>query len=207
MKKNPMSFVGLIFLLAFVSLSGCSSSTKNPELVDSSDDSAMNQPNEPLMETPETESSSEPTDSMMEDSEPMVINGQPGRAQSRFVGAMLAGVDSPLVDFNKSDYDRELAAGTPILLYFYANWCPLCKAEVGDSLIPAFNQMTQSGVVGFRVNYNDSDTDADEKGLARQYGVAYQHTKILLKNGEVVLKAPDSWDISRYQKELSNLLN
>lgn len=122
-----------------------------------------------------------------------------------FTGAVLAGSSSPLFDFKKSDYNMALASGKPIVLYFYANWCPICKEEVRDALYPAFNELTTANIIGFRVNYNDSDTDADEKVLAREFGVAYQHTKVFLKNGARTLKSPESWNKERYLKEIGVL--
>lgn len=122
-----------------------------------------------------------------------------------FTGKVLAGSSSPLFDFKKSDYDTALASGKPVVLYFYAEWCPICKEEVRDALYPAFNELTTSDIIGFRVNYNDNDTDADEKALAREFGVAYQHTKVFLKNGVRVLKSPESWNKARYMQEINNL--
>lgn len=36
------------------------------------------------------------------------------------------------------------------------------------------------GVQAFRVNFNDTDTDADEKALAGAFGITYQHTFVLI---------------------------
>ena len=60
-------------------------------------------------------------------------------------------------------------------------------------------------MVGFRVNYRDNQTDDAETALARQYGVAYQHTKVAVKDGQVVLKSPESWQIDRYVEEINAL--
>lgn len=123
-------------------------------------------------------------------------------------GAMkiLAGTSAPLIDFNKVDYDEALKSDKLIVLYFYANWCPICKEELPNGLYPAFNQLTTDKVIGFRVNYNDSQTDNDEENLARDFGVAYQHTKVFLKNGQRVLKSPESWDKDRYLSEINKIL-
>jgi thiol-disulfide isomerase/thioredoxin len=125
---------------------------------------------------------------------------------TNYTGSILAGNSSPLLDFKKADYDKALVSGKPVLLYFYASWCPICKTETRDALYPAFNELTSDGVVGFRVNYKDGDTDSDETALARQFGVTYQHTKVILKNSEQVLKSGESWDKSRYLTEINKIV-
>lgn len=123
-----------------------------------------------------------------------------------YQGTILAGKGgAPLLDFTKSDYEQALAANKIILLYFYANWCPICRVEVPNELYPAFNELVTDKVVGFRINYNDSDTDDSEKALAKEFGITYQHTKVILKNGKEVLKDLDSWDKERYLQEINKV--
>ncbi len=119
-----------------------------------------------------------------------------------YVGALLAGKSAPLLDFAQSDYKAALKSDTLIVLYFYANWCPICKAEF-PMMQEAFNELTTTKVIGFRVNYNDDQTDNDEKNLAREFGVAYQHTKVFVKNGKRILKSPEGWDDKRYDIEIN----
>lgn len=123
-----------------------------------------------------------------------------------YTGNLLAGTQTPLLDFVKADYDKELKSGKLVVLYFYANWCPICKAEF-PVMQSVFNELTTDKAIGFRVNYNDNETDAAEKALAKEFGVAYQHTKVFVKNGEKILKAPDGWDRTRYLKEINKALN
>lgn len=123
----------------------------------------------------------------------------------QFAGAKLAGSASPLLDFVKSDYDQARASGKLIVLYFYANWCPICREEF-PKMQAAFNELAGDRVIGFRVNYNDSDTDDAERELARQFGVAYQHTKVFLKNGARIGKYPDGWSRERYLSEINKFL-
>lgn len=130
-----------------------------------------------------------------------------GAAQNSngYQGAVLAGTQAPLLDFDLRDYETALPTDKLIVLYFYANWCPICREEF-PKMQAAFNELTTDQVIGFRVNYNDDETDADEKSLAREFGVAYQHTKVFLKNGSRVLKAPDGWDKDRYLTEINKFL-
>lgn|SRR3989344_1759231 len=120
---------------------------------------------------------------------------------SGYAGTKLAGSTSPYYEFAQGDYETALRENKIILLNFYANWCPLCKAEEPD-VLAAFNELKNPNIVGFRVNYKDSDTDEVESSLAREFGIPYQHTKVIIQNGEQVLKAPDTWDKQRYLTEL-----
>jgi len=129
-----------------------------------------------------------------------------GESGISFQGEVLAGEESPLLDFNQADYETALQTDRLVVLYFYANWCPICAAEIRDALYPAFNQLAGDRVVGFRVNYNDSDTDQSERDLAREFGIAYQHSKIFIRNGQRVLKSPEAWSKSRYLSEIEAAL-
>lgn len=122
-----------------------------------------------------------------------------------YSGAMLAGESAPLLDFVKADYDAALETDKLIVLYFYANWCPICQTEF-SVVQKAFDELTTDEVIGFRVNYNDDQTDSDEKDIAKQFGVAYQHTKVFVKNGQRILKSPEGWDEKRYDLEISKAL-
>lgn len=128
-------------------------------------------------------------------------------SSATYTGSVLAGSTAPLLDFTQADYEAALQTDKLVVLYFYANWCPICKEEVADALYPAFNELTRDDVIGFRVNYNDNQTDDDEEALAREFGIAYQHSKVFVKNGERVLKAPDSWEKSRYLSEITSAAN
>jgi thiol-disulfide isomerase/thioredoxin len=126
-------------------------------------------------------------------------------AAPAFQGRVLAGTQAKLYDFVKSDYDAALQTDKLVVLYFYATWCPICAAEL-PRLYGAFDELSTDRVVGFRVNYNDGDTDDDERELARAHGVAYQHTKVFVRNGQRVYKAPDAWDKARYLSEITRAL-
>lgn len=132
-------------------------------------------------------------------------SSESGSNTATYTGAVLAGSTAPLLDFTQADFDAAMASDKLIVLYFYANWCPICREEF-PKMQAAFNKLTSDEVVGFRVNFNDSDTDPDEKALAREHGIAYQHTKVFIKNKQQVLKSPESWEQSRYHTEITNAL-
>jgi len=114
-------------------------------------------------------------------------------ASSEYTGKLLAGTSSPYLEFNQADFDRAMSSGKIVFLDFYATWCPVCREEAPE-MKKAFDALKYDNVVGFRVNYNDPDTDDAEKALARRFKVLYQHTKVILKNGEVSLKETEQWD-------------
>ncbi|MEK7152108.1 MAG: thioredoxin family protein [Patescibacteria group bacterium] len=140
------------------------------------------------------------------DSGDTMMKKEDGAMMAKYTGTVLAGKSAPLLEFNKADYDAAIASDKLVVLYFYANWCPVCKEETANALYPAFNELTTDKVIGFRVNYKDNETNSDEKALAVQYGIPYQHTKVLVKNGKQILKAPDGWNKARYTTEINKAL-
>ncbi len=145
-------------------------------------------------------------DKTREAATPPASTPQPASEEAKvgYAGEVLAGKSAVLLDFVKSDYDKALASDKIVFLYFYANWCPICRREV-PVMQAAFDELATDRIIGFRVNYNDDQTDADETALAREFGVAYQHTKVALKAGERVVKSPEGWDKQRYLQELNKL--
>jgi len=155
--------------------------------------------NEAMMEKKEGEM-------MMEKKEgETMMKKEDGAMMAKYTGTVLAGKSAPLIDYNKEDYDAAVKSDKLVALYFVANWCPICKVEL-PKLYAAFNELTTDKVIGFQVNYNDSDTDANEKALASQFGVAYQHTKVFLKNGQRILKSPESWSKEQHLSEINKAL-
>lgn len=60
------------------------------------------------------------------------------------------------------------------VLFFYASWCPTCR-PTDANLKENENKIPEDATV-IRVNYNDPETDEEEKDLAQKYGITYQHT-------------------------------
>jgi thiol-disulfide isomerase/thioredoxin len=111
-----------------------------------------------------------------------------------FLGPRIAGDEngSQLLEFNQTDYDNAISADKLVLLYFFANWCPICKEEF-EQTKKAFDVLDDPGVVGFRVNYKDSETTKDEEAIAREHGVAYQHTKVFVRGDRRLKKSPEGY--------------
>ena len=128
-----------------------------------------------------------------------------GETMMKYSGTTLAAKSAPLLDFVKADYEAALKTDKLLVLYFYANWCPICIAEF-PKMQEVFNELNTDKVVGFRVNYNDNQTDSNEENLAKEFGVAYQHTKVFVKNGQRILKSPEGWDDKRYDTEINKAL-
>ncbi len=126
-------------------------------------------------------------------------------AMTEYSGKVLAGSSAKLLDFNKKDFDAAKASGKLVVLYFYADWCPICKQEF-PKMQQAFDQLQSDKVVGFRVNYKDDFTDADEVALAREHGVPYQHTKVFVRGSQQLLKSPEGWDKQRYLDEIAKVI-
>lgn len=82
---------------------------------------------------------------------------------------------------------HQMAKDKRIVLYFYATWCSSCKVANAEFL--ASPEKIPEDVIVLRINYNDPDTDAVEKALARKYGITYQHTFVIIdKDGKEITK-------------------
>lgn len=125
-----------------------------------------------------------------------------GKMVAGYSGKVLAGSTSPYIAFTKADYDKALSSGKVVFLDFYANWCPICREEA-PVLKEGFDGLQSDKIVGFRVNFNDTETDADEKKLASEFSVPYQHTKVILKNGKEIFRTQEAWDKETFNTEIS----
>src|SRR3989338_9826020 len=63
----------------------------------------------------------------------------------------------------------ESSANIRRVLFFYANWCPVCKPA--DASFTQNENKIPPDVTLIRVNYKDTDTDQSEKDLAKKYAV------------------------------------
>ena len=93
----------------------------------------------------------------------------------------------------QSAYNQALQEGKTVYLEFYASWCPSCKNDE-PNIEEFFESNTNENVRAFRVNYKDSDTDDFETSLAKEYGIAYQHTRVIVQDGEQVYKKTSTFN-------------
>jgi len=147
-------------------------------------------------ENPLTTSQSNQTTSNA--SEPRMIEG--------YQGEVLAGEATPYIVFHQADYEKAIADGKVILVNFYANWCPICRAEQSE-IFEGFEDLNLSNVVGFQVNFKDDQTDDDEQVLADQFQIPYQHTKVILVDGQEVFKETVQWERKDVLETLSRYAN
>ncbi|OGM28937.1 hypothetical protein A2801_01055 [Candidatus Woesebacteria bacterium RIFCSPHIGHO2_01_FULL_41_10] len=86
------------------------------------------------------------------------------------------------IQFNSETYEE--IKNQNHILFFYANWCPTCR-PADEQFRKRIRELAHEYTI-VRVNYNDTDTDVDEKNLANEHGITYQHTFVLLENGKEV---------------------
>src|SRR3989344_1966367 len=95
-----------------------------------------------------------------------------------YKGELIVGGKTPYIRYSKEDFDKAKSENKVIYLYFYATWCPICATE-RPSIFKAFNEMNYDNVIGFEVHFNDDKTTKEDEDLAKELGVAYQHTTII----------------------------
>ncbi|MCR4368871.1 MAG: thioredoxin family protein [archaeon] len=82
--------------------------------------------------------------------------------------------------YSKAQFDATIAQGRPIMLEFYADWCPNCAQQkpVNEEAF-AGGKMPQNSV-GFFVHYKDTSENDEDRDAARMHGITYQHTRIFI---------------------------
>lgn len=101
-------------------------------------------------------------------------------------------------EFSQAAYEKAKAEGKVIFLEFYANWCPSCSKQKPINESTFDSAELPENAVGFQVNYKDSATDADEEALAREFGITYQHTRVIL-NSDGTVQSKTTGDSSKEQ--------
>lgn len=144
-------------------------------------------------------------ENMME-KEDMMMKDETSMMKTSYTGKKLAGTSSQYLEFTQADYVQAQKEGKIIFLDFYADWCPICRAEA-PAIQEGFNNLSNEKVVGFRVNFKDAQTDDAEKALAKEFNIPTQHTKVVLKDGKEIVRSSDAWDAETFDKEMKTVLS
>jgi thiol-disulfide isomerase/thioredoxin len=136
---------------------------------------------------------------------PTTITSIISDALSPYSGKILAGNKTPYIEFNTKDYQKATTDGKVILLYFYSDTCQVCKSEE-IKVFKAFNDMSSNKMIGFKVHYDDSSSTSDERQLAATLEVKEAPTKIILKDGKIMQRNINSWDINDYAAQMTQYL-
>ncbi len=105
---------------------------------------------------------------------------------------------SKYIEYNQTAFEN--SAGKKRVLFFYASWCPICRPA--DSSFKENTNLIPDDVVVIRVNFNDPDTDENEKELAKKYQITYQHTYVLVDSAGNLLK---KWNSGEIDELLQNI--
>jgi thiol-disulfide isomerase/thioredoxin len=117
---------------------------------------------------------------------------------------LIGGGASRYYNWDKTKFDQAVAEGKTIYLEFSADWCPACQAQEPE-LIAGFAELNDPNVIGFKIHYKDDQSTDEHNALIKQYQIAYQHTKVVLKDGKQVLKSPESWSRNKFVEEMRKL--
>lgn len=128
------------------------------EVMEKKDDAMMEKKDEGAME-PKDDATMEDNDSAAG----VIIDGE---------GTMMQDIGPSYTLYDSVRATEAMKAGQAVVLYFYAAWCPICRAE--DPKIKSWIEGSGLGISGFRVNYDK------ESALKAKYKIPYQHTTVFL---------------------------
>lgn len=117
---------------------------------------------------------------------------------------VIAGTVTKYYELDVAVMDKAMEEGKIVVLQFFANWCPKCKAQEPE-LNAAYEALNRDNVVGFRVHYKDDQTTKEHEDLARKYGIASQGTTVILKDGQMVFKSPAHLNKDQFIAEIAKV--
>jgi thioredoxin 1 len=137
-------------------------------------------PPSPVMEKKDEAMMAPKEDTVMEKKDEAMMAPKKDAAMAPKEDAMMAPKANPYyIAYTADGVAKAQAEGRPVVLYFFAAWCPICVAE--DPKIKAWVEAASVPVAGFRVDYDQ------EKELKARYKIPYQHTTVFLNaQGEEV---------------------
>lgn len=181
--KTSVMIVGILAMLAV--LAGCTQALQKDTVMEKSEPAMIEQETAPEAAT--EEAAMEKKDAVMEkeQAETMMTSG--------------------FIDYNKELFDKAQSEGKLVVLAFHADWCPSCVAERA-AIAGGIKQLPEDKIVVFEVHYKDDQTTDEHTALIKQYQIPYQHTKVVLKDGRMVLKSPKAWTADEFVAEMQKLL-
>jgi len=123
------------------------------------------------------------------------------RSWVRFVGVMASLLVATLafgaeVPYSKVAFDKALADGKPVVVDFWASWCPTCK-EQKPIVRGLMNEAKRKNLTLFLADFDK------EEALKKQLGVTMQSTLVVIKGGKEVARSTGQTD----KAELAGLLD
>ena len=89
--------------------------------------------------------------------------------------------------FDADQFEEAKAQGKVTMLYFTANWCPICKVQIPVNAEALKELEGDEDIVVFEAHILDSETTEITEDLAKEYGVRLQHTFVIINpSGEAV---------------------
>jgi thiol-disulfide isomerase/thioredoxin len=192
--KTSVILVGILAVLAV--LAGCTQTV--PQAAMEKSEPAMME-KETAPEAMAKETATETKDAMTDGE----WSAEEMAAMEKEHGATMAA--SGFIDYNKELFDKAQNENKLVVLAFHADWCPSCVAERA-AIAEGVKQLPEEKVVVFEVHYKDDKTTDEHNALIKQYQIPYQHTKVVLKDGRMVLKSPKAWTVDEFVAEIQKLL-
>lgn len=103
-----------------------------------------------------------------------------------FIGAS-ASAFATIQSYDKAQFDRAMAQGKPVVVWFHASWCPTCRAQQ-----PAVDRLVASSEMK-DVTVFVADFDK-ETALEKTLRVVQQSTFVVFRSGREVARSTGETD-------------
>ena len=84
--------------------------------------------------------------------------------------------------YSPAEYEKAKEEKKVIMLYFTANWCPICREQEPFNMEALEALSNDKDTIAFRIHILDSETTPEGEKLADEFAVRYQHTTIILNS-------------------------